>query len=182
MEGAGKRRRRRPPEPPGERRSWRNKLTEVSGFSSFSFFVLLQKICFFRIPGNFFRIRKREKEREFDGCLWAVREARAASGAEFDKHGMVKRRRVSTPAPTPPPVLIDIEEIDLTSEASEASDASDGGGGCSGWWSCSSCTFANSGTVCEMCGAGRPLPPRPPPPPPPDAPEAARETLAEVSE
>ena len=138
------------------------------------------KICYFRGPGFFFRGPGKGRKREFDGCLWAVREARAASGAEFDKHGMVKRRRVSTPAPTPPPVLIDIEEIDLTSEASEASDASDGGGGCSGW-SCSSCTFANSGTVCEMCGAGRPLPPRPPPPPP-DAPEAARGTLVEVSE
>ena len=80
---------------------------------------------------------------------------------------MVKRRRVSAPAP-PSPILViddgsDDDEIDLTSDDGNGSNHGGGGwyGGSGVCWSCSMCTCENAAAVgvCEMCGAARPPPP-----------------------
>ena len=79
---------------------------------------------------------------------------------------MVKRRRVSAPAP-PSPILViddgsDDDEIDLTDDGNGSNHGGGGWYGGSGvCWSCSMCTFENVAAVgvCEMCGAARPPPP-----------------------
>ena len=80
---------------------------------------------------------------------------------------MVKRRRVSAPAP-PSPILViddgsDDDEIDLTSDNGNGSNHGGGGwyGGSGVCWSCSMCTYENAAAVgvCEMCSAARLSPP-----------------------